>query len=186
MTGSPRARPWRPDRATGASRKTKWPFGLGSTSNQQLPMKKCANCGFENSDESLSCPMCSTDTFISTTPQSSGGHIISPEEQRFWEKMTFRQFAVFYIRIQALWLLFYAVIDATYLQTYYHKLQTTYYGAGVPSARFEFIFLVLRVAMHVGLAILCIRYADRIVSWMVKDVVPKLPPAEAPKEQTNS
>src|SRR5271168_5305684 len=69
-------------------------------------MKKCANCGFESPDEALSCPSCSTDAFVATSPEALG-HIISPEEQRFWERMTFRQFAVFLIRLQAVWLLFY-------------------------------------------------------------------------------
>jgi hypothetical protein len=128
-------------------------------------MKKCANCGYECADEALSCPSCTTDAFISTSPEALG-HIISPEEQRFWERMTFRQFAILTIRLQALWLLFYAVIDATYLVDYL-----------VPPAHFTLYarLLVLRVGLHVALAIICLRYADRIVSWFVKDLVPRAP-----------
>ena len=80
-------------------------------------MKKRANCGFECHDEMLSCPSCSSDAFVTSSPEALG-HIISPEEQRFWERMTFRQFAVFLIRLQALWLLFSALIDAIYLAEY--------------------------------------------------------------------
>jgi hypothetical protein len=127
-------------------------------------MKKCVNCGFESADEVLSCPSCSTDTFTSTSPEALG-HIISPEEQRYWERMTFRQFAVFCIRLQALWLIFYAITYSTYLLEYLPPYHFTRYA----------YLMVLRVAMHVVLAIICLRYADRIVSWFVKDIIPKPP-----------
>jgi hypothetical protein len=132
-------------------------------------MKKCANCGFESPDEAISCPSCSTDTFISSAPEALG-HIISPEEQRFWERMTFRQFAIFFIRLQALWLFFYAVIDATYLLEYLiPDVHLT------PHAK----MIAVRVGLHLALAVLCLRYADRIVSWFVKDVIPRMPPNNA-------
>jgi len=128
-------------------------------------MKKCANCGFENPDEAISCPSCSTDAFVSTSPEALG-HIISPEEQRFWERMTFRQFAIFLIRLQAFWLLFNALIEATYLLEYvtpgFHLTPRGW-------------FVAFRTALHVVLAVICLRYADRIVSWFVKDIIPKLP-----------
>ena len=129
-------------------------------------MKKCANCGFECHDEMLSCPLCSSDAFVTTSPEALG-HIISPEEQRFWERMTFRQFAVFLIRLQALWLLFYALIDVIYLVEYL-----------APPARFTryTFYLSVRFVAHLAFAIICIRYADRIVSWFVKDIIPKTPP----------
>ena len=132
---------------------------------ERARMKKCANCGFESSDETTSCPSCGTDTFISSSPEALG-HIISPQEQRFWERMTFRQFAVFIIRLQALWLIFYAFIEATYLLPYLSPGQhfTTYA-----------LLIVLRGGLHLTLAIICIRHADRIVSWFVKDLIPKSP-----------
>ena len=132
-------------------------------------MKKCANCEFESPDEAMSCPSCSTDAFVTSSPEALG-HIISPAEQSFWERMTFRQFAVFFIRLQAFWLFFYAIIDASYL--------TEYLSTESP----HFIFtlrskmIIVRVAMHLALAIFCLRYADRIVSWFIKDIVPKMPP----------
>jgi hypothetical protein len=126
-------------------------------------MKKCANCGFESSDDALSCPSCSTDTFISTSLEALG-HIISPEEQRFWDRMTLRHFAIFLIRLQALWLFFGAVVDASYLTDYLpHGVHFT------PHAN----MIVVRAALHVALGIICLRYADRIISWFVKDILPK-------------
>jgi hypothetical protein len=135
-------------------------------------MKKCANCDFESPDEAISCPSCSTDAFVSSSPEALG-HIISPQEERFWERMKFRQFAVFLIRLQALWLLFYAVIDATYLVDYLPpQVHFTIHGR----------MMVVRVAMHVGLAFICLQYADRIISWFVKDIIPK-PPAKSDAEK---
>ena len=129
-------------------------------------MKKCVNCGFESPDEALSCPSCSTEAFVSSSPEALG-HIISPEENRFWERMTFRQFAVFIIRLQAFWLIFSGVVYATYLLDYL-----------TPYSHFTYrtFLIILRVALHLGVAIGCIRYSDRIVSWFVKDIIPKTPP----------
>jgi RNA polymerase subunit RPABC4/transcription elongation factor Spt4 len=108
-------------------------------------MKKCANCGFESPDEALSCPSCSTDTFTSTSPEALG-HIISPEEQRYWERMTFRQFAILFVRIQAMWLLFYALLDATYLPRFFTSpIQGPYYTSLSPAARSDLIMLILRL-----------------------------------------
>ena len=139
-------------------------------------MKKCANCGFESPDDAVSCPSCSTDTFVSSSPDALG-HIISPEEQRFWERMTFRQFAVFIIRLQAIWFLFYAVDVATYLPSYLSRLHDIFSGSpGYMETRHAFFLALFRVLWHVAGAVVCIRYAERIVSWFVKDVIPKPPP----------
>jgi hypothetical protein len=128
-------------------------------------MKKCANCGLESPDEVMSCPSCSTDAFVSTSPEALG-HIISPAEERFWERMTFRQFAIFFIRLQSAWLFFYAIIDASYLTDYL-----------MPYVRFTLHanMIVVRVALHLAFAVFCLRYADRIVSWFVRDIIPKPP-----------
>jgi len=128
-------------------------------------MKKCVNCGFESKDEALSCPSCSSDTFVSSSPEALG-HIISPEEHRFWERMTFRQFAVFLIRLQALYFFVEAVNYATYLVDYiWPTTHFTHYAC----------LLVLRMVLHLAMAIICIRYAEQIVSWFVKDIIPKAP-----------
>ena len=80
--------------------------------------------------------------------------------------MTFRQFAVFLIRLQSLWLLFYAIIDATYLTDYLRP-----YAHCTPHAW----MIVVRVLLYAALAFLCLRYADRIISWFVKDIIPRPP-----------
>jgi hypothetical protein len=140
-------------------------------------MKKCANCGFESPDEASSCPSCSTDAFVTSSPEALG-HIISPAEQRFWERMTFRHFAVFFIRLQALWFFFYAIFDASYI--------TDYWIPDPPQLIFTLgaKMIVVRVAMHVAFGIFCLRYADRIVSWFVKDIIPKPPPKSDDEKRT--
>ena len=80
--------------------------------------------------------------------------------------MTFRQFAVFLIRLQALWFISTAVIDVTYL--------LEYLVPDVHFTRYTF-YIMVRVVVHIALAIICISYADRIVSWFVKDIIPKPP-----------
>ena len=126
-------------------------------------MKKCACCGVESADDAICCPSCSTDAFVSSSLDAVG-HIISPEEQRFWERMTFRQFAVFLIRLQALWLFFYAAVNTTYLFQYL----TPY----INLTRYAYMIL-FRIALHLAFAIICLRYSDRIISWFVKDIIPK-------------
>lgn len=132
-------------------------------------MKKCANCNFESPDAATSCPACSTDSFITSSPEALG-HIISPAEQVFWERMTFRHFAVFFMRLQAFWLFFDAIVEASYLVGYLSP----------ESPHFIFTLtskmIIVRMMMHIALAIFCLRYADRIVSWFIKDIVPKTPP----------
>src|ERR1051326_6713148 len=73
-------------------------------------------------------------------------------------------FCCFLIRLQALWLFFNAVIDASYLTDYL-----------MPGVRFtpHAKMIVVRVVLHVALGIICLRYADRIISWFVKDILPK-------------
>ena len=133
-------------------------------------MKICVNCGFECSDETLTCQACNTDAFVTTSPEALG-HVISPEEHRFWERMTFRQFAVFLIRLQALWLLFFVFVEATYLIPFLTAREFT------PAAS----TIVLRGALYLALAVICLRYADRIVSWFVRDLIPKTPPNTPPE-----
>ncbi len=80
--------------------------------------------------------------------------------------MTFRQFAVFLIRLQALWFLFDAIYDTTYLTDYL-----------MPPAHFtpHAYMIVVRACLYVAVAIICLRYAERIISWFVKDIIPKAP-----------
>ena len=80
--------------------------------------------------------------------------------------MTFRQFAVFLIRLQALYFIFDAINYVTYL--------TDYLPPNPHFTRYAWT-IVFRAVLHLAMAIICIRYADRIVSWFMKDIVPKTP-----------
>jgi len=64
------------------------------------------------------------ETFLSSSPQAAGGHIIPAEEKHFWERMTLRQLAIFIIRLQGAWLLFDTVTYISYLPTYWHKFHS--------------------------------------------------------------
>jgi hypothetical protein len=137
-------------------------------------MKKCANCGFDNPDEATNCQSCSTETFVSSSPEAIGGHIISPEEQYFWDRMTFRQFAILVVRIQALWFFMDALIEATYLPRYFESSPLGFTTLS-PTARLDLFMLILRITLNVAGGIVCIQFAGRIISWLVKDTIPKKP-----------
>jgi hypothetical protein len=139
-------------------------------------MKKCVNCGFENSDEATSCQSCSTESFVSSSPGAIGGHIISPAEHRVWERMTFRQFTILFIRFQSLWFLCYAIDDASYLPTSFARLHEAVSGFAHSYEREVLLWLVFRVLFHIGAFVAFVRYADRIASWLVRDTIPKQPP----------
>jgi len=140
-------------------------------------MKMCANCGVQNPDDAASCQACSTTTFVSSSPEAIGGHIISPAEGRFWERMTFRQFAILIVRIQALWFLFDALLDATYLPRYFPSASIGGSFAMMShGAKQDLFMMILRLLLNVAAGIACIQFADRIISWLVKDTIPKQPP----------
>jgi hypothetical protein len=141
-------------------------------------MKKCVNCGFENSDEATSCQSCSAETFVASSPDAIGGHIISLAEQRVWERMTFRQFAILFIRFQAIWFLPYAIDDVTYLATALANLHNVV-GVAYSEERHYIFRLVFSIFWHVAAFIAFIRYAERIASWLIKDIIPKSPPNTA-------
>ena len=88
--------------------------------------------------------------------------------------MTFRQFAILMIRLQALYLLFYAAVDATYLSRYFTFFSTvSAYSALSPAAKLDLLMLLLRIIAHVAAAIFLIQHGERVLSWLVKDCVPK-------------
>jgi hypothetical protein len=143
-------------------------------------MKKCANCSFDNPDDAMRCQSCNTTTFISASPESAGGHIISPAEGRYWERMTFRQFAIVVIRIQALWFLINAALEVTYLPRYFVSTSMGIRMTSSASGRLDLFMLILRMILNIAGAIAAIQFAERILSWLVKDSIPKAaaePPA---------
>lgn len=139
-------------------------------------MKKCNYCGLENSDAATQCVTCQTDlTEPAAIPSRPQPRPVTPlEEQRFWERMTFRQFAALFLRLQAIWLLFYAALDLTYFPGYIGRsFEGGFYITGV---RLNFFLMVLRIILHVAAAVAIIQYADRLLSWLVRDWIRNQPP----------
>lgn len=141
-------------------------------------MKKCSYCGLENTDEAVMCATCHTEFVtlkpapppLSAAPQADC--TISPQEMSFWGRMTFRQFAVLMIRLEAIWFFFYAVLDATYLPRYVIDLPLFFSGTRASMTyQLDFILLIVRIGMHVIAGFLLIFNADKLLSWMVRDLV---------------
>ena len=129
------------------------------------------------------CSTCHTE-FVATSQSSpsepNGEHVISPEEQRFWERMTFREFAILIVRLQAVWLLIDAAMYATYLPSYFTRARGTLsYSPLYTQISFPLFMAILRVIVHVAAAVALIQYAERVLSWLVKDCIPKPPPDTA-------
>jgi ribosomal protein L40E len=112
-------------------------------------MKKCADCGVEYPDEATQCVTCHTDLLAPSASNQAAPKtesMMSPEGQRFWERMTFRQFTILFLRLQAVWLLFYAAIDVTYLPPYFIRLnEASSYSARSPQLSLGFFLALLRI-----------------------------------------
>lgn len=150
-------------------------------------MKHCTYCGSPYPDELDVCPADHTPLKRvgedQAAPTVSNGvqsaETISPEEQRFWERMTFRQFAILIVRLQAVWLLFYAVVDVTYLPRYLNlSSSVSSYAALSRAGRLDLLLLILRFLLHVAVAVALIQHAEKVLSWLVKDDIPKQPPGK--------
>jgi hypothetical protein len=145
-------------------------------------MKKCPYCGLENPDEAIQCVTCHTDLVTPTSsaiPQPEARPVTPLDEQRFWERMTFRQFAALFLRLQSIWLLWYAVLDLTYIPAYVGRS----YSGGIYLSPGAFR-LILRIILHVAAAIAVIQYADRILSWLVRDWIRNQPPPDKSLQPT--
>ncbi|HEX7653227.1 MAG TPA: hypothetical protein VF607_06955 [Verrucomicrobiae bacterium] len=138
-------------------------------------MKHCVNCGCETADEMLQCPRCSLDSFATDSPDALG-HKLSQAEHHFWQGMTFWRFGVILIRLQAIWFFFFGLIDLTYItdyiSPYFPYLQLSFHGK----------MLLVRLALNFAFGIFCLRYAGPLLSWLVKDMVPRLPQREPVNE----
>jgi hypothetical protein len=142
------------------------------------PMKKCSHCGLENPDDAVVCSTCHTG-FVTEKPAPAAPlaelpdeYVISPLEQSFWQRMTFRQFAVLFVRLQALWFFFDAAVEATYLPNYILEFnQISSYSHASPSLRLNSSLLVLRIGLHVVAGFALIFNAEKLLSWLVKDSV---------------
>jgi len=95
-------------------------------------MKRCTYCGTEYPDDAEVCvtdgyPLPGSINAEKTASPATESEIHAKkdtlaEEQRVWEKMTFKRFAILFLRIQALWLFFYVAMDSIYLVHYFIRL----------------------------------------------------------------
>jgi hypothetical protein len=152
-------------------------------------MKLCPYCGKEYPDDLQLCPV---DNQLlqpagTSKPEPSvaktAERAISLEEKRFWSRITFRQFAIVMLRLQACWLFINAAVDLIYIPRYI-KLYNTFYHSQVLIDKPGFYTLLLRILINVGLGILIIQKAEKFLSWVVKDLVAEQ--ATRPKENTDA
>jgi hypothetical protein len=145
-------------------------------------MKKCIYCGLENADNAVFCTTCHTQ-FVSTPagslPSLRNEHLISPEEWRFWNRMTFRQFAVVIVRLAALWCFFEGALEAAILVRYVMVIPFLMSSPGYPGypyAMTELFVPVLRVGLCVVTGFILFSGGERILSWLVRGAVQRQPP----------
>jgi hypothetical protein len=126
-------------------------------------MRKCSYCGLDNADEATHCATCQSDLLppsAHTRPKSQIDTAMSPEEHRFWERMTFRQLAILFLRMQAVWFLFYAVFDVTYLPTDIIRLNdVSPHAASAPGLKLNLFMTLLRVLLNATAALVVIQKA---------------------------
>jgi len=155
-----------------------------SNSNNPSRMKQCTWCGKQYPDDADVCPLDGKtlggvddeQAARSSSPAPESDEMVTAKETQFWEEMNFKKFAALLLRLQALWLLFYAVVDATHLVPYFRVVAGAWsFSAMSAGFKLEFFLLILRIALHVAAAVAVIQNAERLLSWLVKDWVKKQP-----------
>ena len=142
-------------------------------------MKHCTYCGKEYSDEVEVCPIDGNPVrrvgeAQTPVPVVQGLKIISPQEQRFWERMTFKQFAIVIVRLQAVWLFVDAAAAATSIPRYFIRSGTIAVSSDLsPAMKLELFMLIVRMVLYVAVAMTLIQRSEKILSWLVKDFVAK-------------
>ena len=100
---------------SGASRPWPW-LSFGSLGSIRF-MKHCTYCGKEYPDNLEVCPIDGEqlrgtgETPTQLVDADAQSNVISTAEQHFWERMTFRDFGIVIVRLQALWILFPAIVE---------------------------------------------------------------------------
>ncbi len=150
-------------------------------------MKHCTYCGKEYSDEIEICPVDGnqlkrvgeTEMIESKSSDVQSDEMLAIKERQFWEQMNFRQFAILTIRLQAVWLIFYAIDVASYIPSYVQRLhEASPYGYA--DAKSALSLAVVRVLWHIAAAVILVCYAEPILNWFVKDWIANQP--TKPKE----
>ena len=158
-------------------------FSLGSIRF----MKHCTYCGKEYPDNLEVCPIDGeslrgtgeTPTPTHLADADAQSNVISTAEQHFWERMTFRDFGIVIVRLQALWILFPAIVELTYLPGYLSAIYPAErYNLLPPDMRHSFDLALLRIALRVIVAVLAFQNADRLLSWLAKGLVSKQSPTK--------
>jgi hypothetical protein len=135
-------------------------------------MKNCLQCGLDHPDDAARCRACGLATFVSSSPDATGGYNISHTEQLYWEHMTFRQFAVLFIRIEALWFIFHGVSGLTYLVSRLTRSQESdFLPLAVSAFDLYTLLAALRPLLFFAAAAICLKYPERMVSWLTKDLI---------------
>ena len=138
-------------------------------------MKRCTYCGVENPDEAAECGACHRHLAAPYEPARQPG--ISAAEQRLWQRMTFREFFILMLRLQALLLLFRAVIELTYLLPMLTRiLGAPSLAVGLRDMAPGLGWYVLRLLLQLAAAVALIQQAERVASWFVRDWIPRSPP----------
>lgn len=84
--------------------------------------------------------------------------------------MTLKQIFVALIRLQALWLFFYAAVYVTYLPSYFQRLHyAPAYSTSYADAKFALLMELLRILMHIVAAMLIIQYTEPVMNYLLKD-----------------
>lgn len=139
-------------------------------------MKTCSYCGVENPDDAVICSTCHTD-FADLTPPLKNRDEMSLAEERFWQRMTFRQFAVLIVRLVALGLFFQALIEATEFLRFLANLSMVISPAvSYPLFRTDAILLMLRIGLRVIVGFVLLFNTEGLLSWLVKGSVLWQPP----------
>jgi hypothetical protein len=147
-------------------------------------MKRCDFCDAENPDHAVLCVKCNT--MLETPrpmwrPRARKAPDMSSAEKRFWERMTFRQFGILMIRIQAVWLLFYGFIYFVYFVWDLRRIFGSDYNPVTgTSTKIQLFFEFLRIILYIAAAVLLIQRAEQILNWLVRDLIPNEPPDTAP------
>jgi hypothetical protein len=141
-------------------------------------MKKCTYCGLENPDEAAMCSTCHTEFGTESPPTLdppfSREYVMSPEEQRFWEMVTFRKILIVIMRILGLWLLFSAALQATLLvPTLITLAQIESVSPMASRYNSEFVLAIVRLFCYVAAGLALLNYTEKLLGWLVKDLVSK-------------
>lgn len=148
-------------------------------------MKKCTYCGLENPDEAAMCSTChtefGTEPLPNLEPPFSREYLLSAEEQRFWKQLNLRQIIIIILRMLGLWLLFSAAMQATLLVPFFATLSQIDSPSPVLSRyHSEFLLAIVRLFFYVTGGLVLLIWTEKLLGWLVKDLVSKPPTDRTP------